>query len=93
MPQSACQAIPDALRSNAPPSSQAAQCKKACMTKVTESFQSSDPQPLTQGLRGEVEPWETLHLNNHPLLTALESTSLAHGGLAPDLESGLASNC
>ena len=42
------------------------------MTKVTKSFQSSDLQPLTQGLRGEVDPWETLPLNNSPLLTALE---------------------
>ncbi len=47
------------------------------MTKVTKSFQSSDLQPLTQGLRGEVDPWETLPLNNSPLRTALESTTLA----------------
>ncbi len=47
------------------------------MTKVTKSFQSSDLQPLTQGLRGEVDHWETLPLNNSPLLTAPESTTLA----------------
>ncbi len=47
------------------------------MTKVTKSFQSSDLQSLTQGLRGEVDPWETVPLNNPPLLTALESTTLA----------------
>ncbi len=45
------------------------------MTKVTKSFQGSDLQPLTQGLRGEVDPWETLPLNNPPLLTALEITT------------------
>ncbi len=45
------------------------------MTKVTKSFQGSDLQRLTQGLRGEVDPWETLPLNNPPLLTALEITT------------------
>ena len=44
------------------------------MTKVIKSFQSSDLQPLTQGLRGEVDPWETIPLNNPPFLTALEIT-------------------
>ena len=43
------------------------------MTKVTKFFQGSDLQPLTQSLRGEVDPWETLPLNNSPFLTALEN--------------------
>ena len=64
MSQSACQIIPDALRSNALPKSLAAHCKKTSMTKVMASLESSDLQPLTQGLRGEVDPWETLPLNN-----------------------------
>ena len=29
------------------------------MTKVIQPFQSSTSNPLTQGLRGEVDPWET----------------------------------
>ncbi len=41
------------------------------------AFQSSDLQPLTQSLRGEVDPWETLPLNNSPLLTAPEIATLA----------------
>ncbi len=45
------------------------------MTKVTKSFQMSALQPLTQCLRGEGDPWETLPLNNPPLLTALEITT------------------
>ena len=74
MPQSACQTIPDVLRSNALTRSYAAHCKETCKTKVTASFQSSDLQSLTQGLRGEVDTWETLPLNNPPLL---ESIALA----------------
>ena len=35
------------------------------MAKVTESFQSSDLKALNAMLlRGEVDPWETLSLNN-----------------------------
>ncbi len=45
------------------------------MTKVTKSFQRSALQPLTQCLRGEGDPWETLPLKNPPLLTALEITT------------------
>ncbi len=45
------------------------------MTKVTKSFQRSALQPLTQCLRGEGDPWETLPLNNPPFLTALEITT------------------
>ena len=41
------------------------------MTKVTKKIQGSDLQPLTQSLRGEVDPWETLPLNNSPFLIAL----------------------
>ena len=37
------------------------------MTEVIQSFQSSDLQPLNARLlRGEVDPWETLPLNNRP---------------------------
>ena len=37
------------------------------MTKVIQSFQDSDLQPLNARLlRGEVDPWETLPLNNPP---------------------------
>ena len=49
--------------------------RQTFMTKVTKSFQRSALQPLTQCLRGEGDPWETLPLNNPPLLTALEITT------------------
>ena len=49
----------------------ALQKREACRTKVLQSFQGSDLTPLTaQGLRGEVDPWETLPLNNPPFLPA-----------------------
>jgi len=43
----------------------ALQKREDCMTKVTKSFQSSDLNALNAMLlRGEVDPWETLSLNN-----------------------------
>ena len=44
----------------------ALQKREDSMTKVIQSFQGSDLHPLEQGLRGEVDPWETLPLNNPP---------------------------
>ena len=47
------------------------------MTKVIQSFQSSDLQPLNARLlRGEVDPWETSSLNNPLLLLGLENSTL-----------------
>ena len=44
------------------------------MTKVIQSFQGSDLQPLNARLlRGEVDPWETLPLNNPPFHWAWEN--------------------
>ena len=43
------------------------------MTKVIQSFQGSTFNPLTQGLRGEVDPWETLPFNNPPFHWAGET--------------------
>ena len=49
----------------------ALQKREDSMTKVIQSFQSSDLQPLNARLlRGEVDPWETLPLNNPPFLPA-----------------------
>ena len=47
------------------------------MTKVTQSFQDSDLNALNARLlSGEVDPWETLPLNN-PLSTGLGKHSFA----------------
>ena len=55
----------------------ALQKREDCLTNVMQSFQGSDLTPLTaQGLRGEVDPWETSPLNNSPLLPGLEKRGL-----------------
>ena len=55
----------------------ALQKREDSMTKVIQSFQGSDLQPLNARLlRGEVDPWETLPLNN-PLSTGLGNHSFA----------------
>ena len=58
------------------------------MTKVIQSFQGSDLQPLNARLlRGEVDPWETLPLNNPPFhwarKTQLCQNSVFPQGFAP----------
>ena len=53
------------------------------MTKVIQSFQGSDLQPLNARLlRGEVDPWETLPLNNPPFHWA-KKTQLCQNGVFP----------
>ena len=53
------------------------------MTKVIQSFQGSDLQPLNARLlRGEVDPWETLPLNNPPFHWA-RKTQLCQNGVFP----------
>ena len=53
------------------------------MTKVIQSFQSSDLQPLNARLlRGEVDPWETLPLNNPPFHWA-RKTQLCQNSVFP----------
>ena len=53
------------------------------MTKVIQSFQGSDLQPLNARLlRGEVDPWETLPLNNPPFHWA-RKTQLCQNSVFP----------
>ena len=55
------------------------------MTKVIQSFQSSDLQPLNARLlRGEVDPWETLPLNNPPFRWPLQ-TQLLQNNVFPQV--------
>ena len=61
----------------------ALQKREDSMTEVIQSFQSSDLQPLNARLlRGEVDPWETLPLNNPPFHWA-RKTQLCQNGVFP----------
>ena len=57
--------------------------REASMTKVIQSFQSSDLQPLNARLlRGEVAPWEPFPLNNPPFHWA-RKTQLCQNSVSP----------